>query len=197
MFRGQQGENEGVAGAIKPAAGGKFRVQEKGIARQAHAFNSKIEQVRAQDLKDGRVHVEMEMAIHMIHGQPGFAKALKLCGDFGGELHVNVIAAKKIAHARAGWIVREIAIAIDEFRNRFVRKGGGPADEREVQADAETRIFFCEGDGFIGGFAVHHQAGGGEDAALVGFDDGAVDGVGTPEIISVHDEATAHGQLAP
>src|SRR6185436_13713660 len=54
-------------------------------------------------------------------------------------------------------------------------------------------MFVSESDSFFGGGTVHHKAGGGEDAALMGLNDGAIDRMGAAEIVSVYDKAAGGG----
>ncbi len=65
--------------------------------------------------------------------------------------------------------------------------------KREVEADAQARMFVSESDSFFGGGTVDHKAGGGEDAALMGLDNGAIDRMGAAEIVGVYDKAASWG----
>ena len=59
----------------------------------------------------------------------------------------------------------------------------------QMQANAEAGMLVRESNGFFGGRAVYHQAGGGEDATLMGLNDRAIDGGRAAEIVGVYDEA--------
>jgi len=59
----------------------------------------------------------------------------------------------------------------------------------EVQTDAEFGIFLRQFYGFVKSDFVHHQARACQNAVAMRANDGLIDGMRTPEIIRVDDEA--------
>jgi len=59
----------------------------------------------------------------------------------------------------------------------------------QVQADTELGILPGQLHGFVAGRFIDHQTCGGQNAFAMRADDGFVDRVQTPEIVSVDDEA--------
>ena len=60
-----------------------------------------------------------------------------------------------------------------------------------MQTDAQARILARQGDRFVGGGFIDHEAGRGQDALAMGANDRLVDGMGTAEIVRVDDQAAS------
>ena len=94
----------------------------------------------------------------------------------------------EVAKADGRGVVAEFAVLIYQARNMCAREGRMPAEQRQVQANAELRMFPRQRDGLLIGLLVHHQAGAGENAFAMGAEDGLVDGARPAEVVRVDDE---------
>src|SRR5256885_2290434 len=101
--------------------------------------------------------VEVQMAVHVVQGEAGLAKFLKLGLDLGKQLRFQPWVGE-IAHSNCDWIEAEPALIIDKVRNFFFGKGGMAVQQGEMQADSEGWIFSRELDGVCKARLVHHQA---------------------------------------
>ena len=95
---------------------------------------------------------------------------------------------KKIADACGDGIVAEIALGIDQPRNLRLIERRAPANQTQVQTHAQPRILSRQFSRFTRRRAVHHQAGGGEDAVPVGADDRFIDGSRPAEVVGIDDK---------
>jgi hypothetical protein len=178
-------EYDGVADSVEPATTGEADVEEKWIARQAHLVDAPRASVFAENFEDGGMKMEMEMAIDMIERKAGGFETIELGGDFPFELGMTTLV-RKIAKAGARGVVGEVLIRINEVGNFGGWKRGSSVAQSQMEANPEAGMFAREGDRFVSSRAIDHEAGRGEDAALVGFDDSAVDGMGASEIVGVY-----------
>jgi hypothetical protein len=80
-----------------------------------------------------------------------------------------------------------VELPMDPIEVRGVEEPFPARIERHVNADAEVRPLPRLSDGRLGIRAIHHEAGTGDDAAVVGLEDSAIDLRGHPEIVRVDD----------
>lgn len=85
-----------------------------------------------------------------------------------------------------------LAVGTEKRGDGFRRGSGDAIGENDVAAYAESRIAGGDGDGVVKRRAGGHESGGGKDACLVEFENGAVDARGEAEVVSVDDEAGRH-----
>ncbi len=104
-------------------------------------------------------------------------------GDFGGGEAVAQGGTRK-AHKP-----RPESRAVGERRNLPGRGHGTKLDQINMTANRKLRQSAGKSYGFVQLGAPGHHAGGGDDAALVRFGDGAVDARGEAEVVGVDDEA--------
>src|SRR5438093_195104 len=131
------------------------------------------------------------MAVDVIQGEASGAKSGKLGGQFAPQ-RLAQLARRKVAPAGARCMAAKLAAVVHQARDGVARQTGMPADERQMESDAETRMVLGQGDGLVEGRFVDHEAGGGENAFTMGLDNCRVDVVRTSEIVGVDDE-TAWG----
>lgn len=133
-------------------------------------------------VEDGRKEVGVFVGIEM----EGLEAAVEDAEDLGAEFGVGQEDLGGDGGHHAGDGAGEIFTGTEE---------GLTADEDEVAADVEVGIAAGELDGGSVGGAVGHKGGGGEDAALVSFDDAGVDVVRETEVVGVHHQASHDGLL--
>jgi hypothetical protein len=83
----------------------------------------------------------------------------------------------------------EESLFVDEERDCLRRGERATAHYVQVEADAESRVFAREADGFSKGRGVREERRGGEDARPVRFGDARVHRSGKTEVVGVDDEA--------
>ena len=85
------------------------------------------------------MQMQMQVAVDMIERQAGGAEFFKLRVNFGPELLLEA-ALEKIAKTGCDGIFRKFTARVDEAGNFFRRQCGAPAQQRQMQADAEFGI---------------------------------------------------------
>ena len=169
----------------------RLRARQSRVSRRRRMPSVAASSIRM--LKDGRMQMQVQMAVDVVERQAGGAEFFKLRVDFRAELFAQVVF-EKIAHADADRVIAEFTLRVDEAGNFFRRQGGIAAEQSQMQANAEPWIFPRQSDGFVAGGFIHHQAGGGQNAFAVRADDGFIDGMRQAEIVRVDDEAAAGGR---
>ena len=132
--------------------------------------------------------MQVQMAVDVIERQAGGSEAGELLVNFRAQLFAQSTL-EKITKANARRIFAELTARIDEAGDFFRRQRGTSAEQCEMQADAELRVFFRQRDGFGAIGFIDHQACTGQNAFAVRTDDGFVDGARAPEIVGIDDEA--------
>ena len=183
-----------MAQAVRPLTAGNSRVQEKAVAGKADGVDFPSSGVFQQDPQDDGVKVEVEVAVDVIERKAGGVEFFELGGDFVAELFSAAWGEEKF-HAGGGGVFGELAGLCYQSRNFFGRKSRASANQGEMKADAEAGILAGEFHGAGGCRFVDHQACGGEDAFLVGANDGFVDGIGAPKIVGVDNQAALAGSF--
>src|SRR6185436_12574893 len=129
------------------------------------------------------------MAVHMIERKSSGGESSELGVDLPSQL-IPQIAFEEVTKTSRHWLITELALTIDQAGNVFVRNGGVPAQQREMNADTETRILSRELHRALACRLVHHQAGGSQNSIPVRRNDRLIDGVRTPEVIGIDDQPT-------
>ena len=142
-----------------------------------------------QDCEHGGVEMQVQMPIHVIERQTGGTEAGELFANLGAQLLAQT-SLGEVAKAGADRIVAELIAFVHEARNFFPRQSRMPAEQREMEADAEPGIFLRQRHRFGAIRFVHHQARGSEHALTMRAEDGFIDRAGTAEVVGVDDQAT-------
>ena len=133
------------------------------------------------------MQVQVQMSVHVVQWQAGFAKLCKLRLDLRQQLRFQS-AVRKIAHADRHRIEAELPLFIHQVRDFFCGKRRVAVQQRQVQPDSQRWILPRQLDGFRKPWFVQHQAGARENAILMRADDRFVDARRTPKIICVDDQ---------
>ena len=133
----------------------------------------------------GRVQVKVEMTVDVVQNQTGGSKSRELRFDFIPQLLLGG-PGEEIGHSGGNRRIAKTTARIDERWNSGGRQCGAAAAERQVKPNTQSRVGFCELDGLIEGGTIHHQAGRGENAALMRLNHGAIDGFRMAEVIGVN-----------
>ena len=94
------------------------------------------------------MQMQVQMAVDVVERQAGGVEFFKLRVDFGAQLFAQA-ALEKIAQTGADGLVAEFAARIDQAGNFFRRQRGMAHQQRQVQADAEFRVFLRQRHGFV------------------------------------------------
>src|SRR6266571_3345010 len=163
-----------VAGAIQPASARQSRIKPEWLASQPRPPDAPAVGIQHEDPENDRVQVEMEMSVHVIERKRGRGKLLELgrhlCFQLRRQSPMRVI-----AEPRCHGAVAELVFTVDQAGNFFRGQCRTAANERQMEAHAQPRGFPRQGDGFIAGRLIHHQAGGGENAFAMGANDRGID----------------------
>src|ERR1051326_8343961 len=175
--RREQPEDQRVSGSIQKTPGRQPPVQPEAVASETEMRDTPIPGAPHQYSEYDRVQMKVEMAVDVVEEKPGRAESVELRLDFPLELRPQCLAATKVAQAARYRVVAEIATGINQAGNGAGGQRRSSADHADVQPDAEPRILPRQLYRFVRRVAVHHQAGGGEDALAVRADDGLIDGM--------------------
>jgi hypothetical protein len=181
-------KDEGVKEAIGEAAGVQPQVEPEGIKGQSKALESELTSVLHQKIENGGMQMQVQVAIDMVQRQTGGAELFKLGVNFRAQLLAEALL-EKIAKRRAGGIIAEFHVPINQAGYLFRRRSGMPAQKSEVEANAKTWILTSQGDGLGASRLVHHETGGGQNALAVRANDSCVNTGGAAEIVGIDDEA--------
>lgn len=173
---------------VKPLAGCHPRIHPKPVPGEAKRAKSGRPRMRHEEFENGRMQVDVQMAIHMVERQTGLRKSLELSRNLGLQLGLER-ASEKEFKARAHRIIAEAAVRIREVRNAFVRQNRISTNQGYVQPNAQAGIGPSQRHGFVKRLAAHHQTGRGENALSMGLNDGLVATVRASEIIRIDDQA--------
>jgi len=133
------------------------------------------------------MQMQVQMAINVVERQAGGVEPGKLRVDFRSQWFAQA-AIEKITKTGADGIFRKFAPRVDEAGDFFRRQRGVPAQQCQMQADAELWIFVCQFNRFVARGLVHHQAGAGQNAFAMRADDGFIDGMRTAKIVRVDNQ---------
>src|SRR5207237_1180215 len=100
-------------------------------------------------------------------------------------------ALREIAKAHSHRIFAELLLTVDEAGNLFPGQRRMPAQQSQVQADAQLRVFPSEAYRLVESGFVDHQAGGSEDSLAMGANHCLVDALRAAKIVGVDDQAPA------
>jgi len=184
----QPGEQAGMREAVGITSPSQAEVQAEGVVGEAELADPELGGIGHEDVEDGGMEVEVEVAVDVVQFETGGVKLVELGVDFGAELVVEM-AAEKVAPARPRGVGLELLAVPGEAGNSGRGQEGASAGQGEVEADAEGGVGAGQSDSFGSAGFGDHEAGGGEDAVLMGADDGLIDGGGAAEIIGIDDEA--------
>src|SRR5262245_61416468 len=133
------------------------------------------------------MEMEVLVRVDVIEPKPARAKRYELCLDLGAKLPPQ-IAPQRDVDAEPRHVGAEDTLAIDQARHALGRQRRTAFDQHDVQAHAQPRHFPRPCDRVVCGGACHHEACGGEDAALMRDLDSVVDLRREPEIVGGDDE---------
>src|SRR5690349_9206682 len=183
----KQRKDQRVTGAIKKVPRRQPKVHPEQVACEAETRDAPIARVAHQYPEHDRVQVKMEMTVDVVEWETRCAKSFKLRGNFLFELRAQ-LAKKEVADSRANRIDAEISVGINQTGNLTGLQRRRSADKRQVKADPQARVLAGQFDRFVGGRAIHHQAGGGKNAIAMGTYDGFIDGARPAKVVGVDDE---------
>src|SRR5260370_16781238 len=110
------------------------------LARNADAwhaiFGGKVE----QDIRQNRMHVEIEMAVDVIQVADEFQMKIDLCADFVAQTRAD-LAVEKVAHSDNDRAFEETARRVDDAFELLEGQHARPAAYDEMKPDIESRIF--------------------------------------------------------
>src|SRR3954471_8468927 len=109
--------------AIKPMALRHPAATGQAIAGQAQVPDAEGVGIIHQDLENGWMEVQMQVAIDMVERETGGLEFFELGMDLGAQWSLQP-AIEKIFHPGAGGIVRELVAGIDQARDLFGTEGG-------------------------------------------------------------------------
>src|ERR1051325_9224916 len=179
--------NNRVKGPITPPSGDQPGVEPERIPGQSQVCDAPFLRVLHENAENRRMQMEMKVPIDMVEWQASGAELVKLRLDFGLQLRTQ-ISAREVAKADPHRATAEFLLAVYQTGNSCWRQGGMAAEQRQMQAHTQLRMFPRQRDGFgIGGF-VHHQAGAGQNAFAMRANHCLIDTLGAAKIIGVDDQ---------
>jgi len=185
----EEREDDGVAQTVNPVPARQTRADPERIPSQADRGNRPRLSLRAQQTQNRRVEMHVEMPVDMVEDKAGLSESGELGGDF---LPQNLAEAvfEEIQQSGANRVMCERLLRADQARGLLRCECGPAADKGQMQAHTQTRVRLGEPGGLGARRFVDHEAGRGQNALAVRPDHRLVDGVGTPEIIGIHDQAS-------
>jgi hypothetical protein len=144
---------------------------------------------------DGRVNMDVLVAVDMVERQPGRAERFELGANFRRKLPARrgrEVEAKPGAHH----VRVKLAVRSDERGNLRCRQDRRPVRQHQMQSDAERRQPFRARNGVGGRRLADHQARDRQNTVAMGLLDGLVDGDVPAEIVGADDKAF-HASSAP
>ena len=144
------------------------------VSREPQALDAKRRGVFHHNAKNGRMQMQMQVAIDMVQRQAGRAEFCKLRVDLRTQWFPQT-ALKKVAETGGDGFIVELTTSIDQPGDLFRRQGGTSAHQRQMQTHPEFWIFARDRDRFIETRLIHHQTGSGQNAFTMRADDGLID----------------------
>src|SRR6266446_4250222 len=142
--------------AREVVAGQRERCDDR-LARNADAwhaiFGGKVE----QDIRQNRMHVEIEMAVDMIQVADEFQMKIDLCADFVAQTRAD-LAVEKVAHSGNDRAFEETARRVDDAFELLEGQHASTAAYGEMKSDVESGIFARDGNRLIARGARDHHA---------------------------------------
>ena len=131
--------------------------------------------------------MKMLVRIDMIQLKAGGGKSLELSGDLRRQLRAH-LGQKEHCRARPRHVGAEMTGPIHQIGHGIGGQHGLSFHQHQMQSDAKFRHGLGAGHGVMGARARNHQAGGRENAVLMGTFDRFIDFESSAKIIGSDDE---------
>jgi hypothetical protein len=131
--------------------------------------------------------MKMLVRIDMVERQSARAIGFELGLDFRGDLPPHRCTQKDV-HRESDHVAAEVPAPVDEVRQLLRRQRRPALDQHEMQADVQSRQSPRAGDGVLRRGTGDHQAGSGEDAALMRDFDRFIHLAGKAEVVGRDDD---------